>query len=873
MMITFNSKKSIRVTAALSTGPAEFPVFQRPGEIEQTQGVTQQAKQLLTNVGEITRQKTEKQKKESPYGVFDLDAYQEHSSDRPGSVGGSVRVISSDMDGDRATDRDELGRPTARTLRDNLNSLVRSGEYTVMDHPMSALGGLPRVQNWLKAVGKSSLPVYIHKDHKAMIDAAHEPFVKYVQQENLNKNLAAAAASGRVFTSDTIKDVDDPSMRILSDPDGAGKAIRAFYTDQAQPLANPVTGVDYCSGCGSHRDNHDKSTCRNFLPMVVPDGSGGYMDGNEYRSSQSPLRTLPEASNDSLSFAQFGTSEHDAPELFHQRATDQKNSEPRTVITDSTPWFQRIFNIKSRYTSGHLPGKTLSAMKSKLRPCSSCNSTGKMNEARSGAFWAPEMLEGMHAYEPVTDPATGEKTLQKVSGHNTNDWAMRGTSPNICPTCDPRNVSDDDLDAFADHFPTTHGKLTADHVYNMLVENPGMVMAKGKPERPRTEGFIHQRVDQQPANPIISVSSPSTGAGLAYGQPDSSCKTCSGDKNYRKDGKPCGCSVADPSHFSLDNPVAPPGSPDYIADDGSLHLPPKIVSDIISEAYPDGTRSSNIFKLTVQNSERTIPNDQLSSPTAEFFSKEHKDSRDRKRGIARSKGRFGIWSSWVRSDGKAALDDEQQDRVIASMPSGVVMSPADKEEMKRRKVEIKSSPNAKERGASDQLSVAIDFLRRNIDRLPPTAGANPPIPSRAIRVPSSMVHVDPAMIAKGDIDLDGPAFGGAHPFVAPHIARIEKQARSLKRRKLISDDDATFGDHLQKIYGLSSDAARRMQDYGALSVSTPEKNGVSDQLFAQVYDMTNHLVNHYGKDVARSIMSPVADMVGPYLPRGNKLNA
>lgn len=876
-MFIFNSKKNVKLAVSNSSLP-DIP--ERPGNTRQNTSVPEQAGQLLNNVAEITKQRKRNATKERPYAIFVMDGYQHHDDNTPGFVNGSYQVVSSDVDGDGVEDRDELGRPIAKTLRDHLDRAVDRGEYIRDSLPYSLLSSVPRVQKWLSGIKASSLPVYIHKDHHRMVNQlSQKSTIQYIDEERLRKNLAASAAQGQVFTSDKIKDIDNISMRKLHDPDGGTKGLISFFTDQQLPIANQVIGLDHCV-CGSHRDNHGTGACRTFLPMVVPDGNGGYMDGNEYRSRKSPLRVRPPADNDNMSLRRVigDRGPSTIPDY------DQDNQQLRVLITDSVPHFQRIYNIPSKILNSiMLPPEKTAWIKSKLKLCTTCNGKAVLHEARSGTLTNDEMLGGMHTYQPVTNPITGKKTLQPVGSEIIKDWAMRGTEDDVCPDCDPDNFSREELEEYAENYPSTTGKLTADEVRQELVNNPGRTLAPGKGKITKTQGFLNQMVDQRPRNPVYKVDAPSAGAGIAYGAPDPNCTTCGGAHHHREGGKPCDCRIADPSVFDIDNPVAPPGSPDFINKDGSLSIDPTVVMNIMNEAskakqqtlLPKERTDTSAVKLLsnpLMPGERIIPNAEASSPVASFFRKKHKDPE--RPYLNRGRGTFGMWSNWILGNGKPALDDTQQQNVISSMPSGPVITAADKENFKLIRAEIKSGANAKECGASQQLKAVVDFLRTNADSLAPAAGSTPPIPSGAARMPSFMMHVDPVMIADGDVDVDSPAFGGAHHHIAPHIARIEQQMRSLKRNKLLDKDDHQFDQHLQNIYGLASTAANNFDNWG--TANTEQHKTVSEDLLSSVKDMTTHLLNRYGEDGSQRlqmIMPSVVSMVHPYLPDDSKTDS
>ena len=858
----FNSKTNIRTASDQPESP--MPAFVRPVQTAQQQGITSQATQVLTNAGEITEQK---RKDQAPYGVFDLDSYEHHTSDSPGSTRGLIRVITSDMDGDGELDMDEVGRPKTAALRQSLDDKVKSGEYVVMDHPMSELSGLPRVQKFLRAVGKSSLPVYISASHKKMVDANFKPFIRHVREEELYKNLAAATAAGHEFTSDNIRDIDDPAMRILSEPDALDKLVRAHYTDQPQSLNNTKTGIDYCV-CGQHRNNHGNSNCRNFLPRTVLDSSGNYADGNEYRASQSPLRQMPDMQQDILQHALEGVSVIHDKNLFVSNEADSAKHVPTVLISDQTPFNQRILNKLTLTLNKRAQSLVLGAIKSRLVKCTECNGQGKIHEARSGVWDNPTMLEDMHGYEDDIDPATGELTLKKVEGRNKSEWASRGTSPNVCPACDHRNVSEEDIQEYIKNY---NGNITPEQVRTSLKQSPGKKLRIGKPQRNRETAFVMQMVDHQPGNPVYLSDAETAGAGVAYGKPDANCTTCGGSHEHREGGKPCDCRIADPSYFDIDNPVAIPGAQqEPIDENGNIHIPVHMLREIYKS---QGKEAPEVFKEQRANSESILPNEQLLSDKPDFFVTENRSPIDRKKGIQRFKGKFGTWSSWVLSNGKPALNDQQQNSVAGYVPSGLVMSSDQREQMKKIRSQTNSSPNAKECAHSEQLSAVSTFLQNSLDTLAPTAGARPDIPSRAVRMPNRLRYVPSTLLSSPDVDLNQPAFVGYHENVLPHIAGIEDKVNKLKKRNIIDSEDGTFNGILKNIYDMSSKSAQEMNDYGSLNVGTSESPGTSSLLFKNVSQLAQHMTKNYGVDAARDVLSPIADMVAPYIPSSNKINA
>jgi hypothetical protein len=861
----FNSRTLIRI--ASDQGESSLPEFVRPVQTAQQQGATSQAEQLLKNVGEITQQKREQKIKQAPFGVFDLNSYQPHTSTSPGSVGGKIRIITSDMDGDGELDIDEVGRPKAAAYRQSLDDLVNSGKYTVMDHPMSELAGEPRVQRFLKAAGMSSLPVYISAEHKKMVDKTFKPFLRYVHEEELHKNLAAASAAGHEFVSDSIRDIDDPAMRMLIESNPLTSSVQGFYSDKPQTLNTTKTGVDYCV-CGQHRNNHSNTSCRNFLPITVADSSGNYVNGNQYRASQSPLRAMPSMQEDTLQHALEGVYHEDHPDMFVSNEADPAKHIPTVFISDQTPFNQRIINKLTLTLNRKSQSKTLKAIGSQLVNCTACNASGKINQARSGVLDNPSMIVGMHGYEDDIDPDTGELTLKKVSGRNVNEWASRGTAPNVCPVCDHRNVSENDVQEYINNYK---GVITPGEVIETLKQNPGKKLRIGKPSRVRDIGFVRQMVDHQPGNPVYLSSSTMDDAGIAYGKPDPKCNTCGGSNEHRDDGKPCDCRIADPSHMDIDNPVAIPGAQQEPIDkDGNIHVPLELLRGIYKS---QGKEAPDLFKEQRVASEHILPNENLVSSRPDFFVTENNSATDRKVGIQRFKGKHGSWSSWVLSDGKPALNDQQQNSVAACIPSGIVISPDQREQFKKIRSQINSSPNAKECSHSEQLSAISSFLQNSLDSLAPTAGARPDIPSRAIRMPNRLKYVATKFLSSPDVDLDSPAFVGYHEYVLPHIAGIEDKVNKLKKRNIIRPEDEQFNGLLKSIYEASSKSAQGMQDFGSLSVDTADSPGTSSMLFKNAIKLAQHVSSNYGEDTAKLVMQPIAEMVAPYIKSSNKINA
>jgi len=859
----FNSKTLIRV--ASDQVEDSLPEFVRSVQTAQQQGATSQAEQLLKNVGEITQQKREQKLKQAPYGVFDLNSYQPHTSASPGSFGGNIRVITSDMDGDGKLDIDEVGRPKAAAYRQSLDNLVESGKYTIMDHPMSELAGEPRVQKFLRANGMSSLPVYVSSEHKNMLDRMFQPFTRHVNEEELHKNLAAAAAAGHEFTSDSIRDVDDPAMRMLIEPNPLTTAVQSFYSEKPQTLNTTRTGVDYCV-CGQHRNNHSNTSCRNFLPITVADSSGNYVNGNQYRASQSPLRAMPGMQEDTLQHALEGVYREDHPDIFVSNEADPAKHVPMVFISDQTPFNQRINNKLTLTLNRKAQSTTLAAIGSDFVKCTACDATGKIHQARVGVLDNPTMLDGMHGYEDDIDPETGELTLKQTSGKNANEWASRGTSPNICPVCDHRNVSESDVQEFIKNY--RKGNITPEEVVESLRQNPGKKLRVGKPKRTRDVAFVRQMIDHQPGNPVYLAGAVPDDAGVAYGKPDPNCTTCGGSHEHRDDGKPCDCRIADPSHLDVNNPVAIPGTQqEPIDEEGNLHVPLELLRGIYKS---QGKEAPDLFKEYRANSEKILPNEQLSSGKPEFIVTENNNAADRKRGIQRFRGKFGTWSSWVLSNGKPALNDQQQNSVAASIPSGVVMSPDQREQFKKIRAQINSSPNAKECAHSEQLSAISTFLQNSLDNLAPTAGALPDIPSRAIRMPNRLKYVAQKFLSSPDVDIDSPAFIGYHEFVLPHIAGIEDKVNKLKKRNIINPSDEHFNKLLKNIYEGSSQSARDMHNFGSISV---DSGGTSSVLFKNAVGLAQHVAKTYGEDTAKIVMRPIAEMVSPYIQSTNKMNA
>lgn len=858
----FNSKNSDK-TSNIRVASRRV---RRPAQINQEAATLAQAAGTVQQTVEVTKRRRKEKYEEAPYGIFQLTEHEPHTSASPGKINGAIHVVTSDVDGDGILDRDELGQPKASTLRKRLERGVESGEYSVMQYPYLSLSGLPRVQKFMRKHGLRTLPTYVHRSHQDAIGTSHDHTVTQIDRENLTNQLAAAAKAGKVFFPSR-KDINDPLKRMMVEDDGFLTAIAAHFTDQ-KPSTNDIDARQHHCVCGTHRDNHDRATCSTFLPMMVRDESGNLVDGNTYRSERSPLRVPVTADGSSATLARLGATGIDKPE------PDRANAEQRVLVTTQTPWRQRLMNVRVRSRrQKSLPDVSMTAARDpRLVDCKTCSGTTGLYEAAEGMLWSKEMLSGMHTYVPVIDPVTGKKSLEKQTVPAHASWAVRGTPDNVCPDCDHRNITEEELEAIASSVPTGHAPMTADQVYTNLINNPGKVYKLGVQSVPTTRGFVRQEQAVRSGNPIIRVDSPVSG-GIAYGAPKSDCKVCDGNHDYRKDGMPCDCSIGDPSKFSSDNPVLPPGSPDIITPTGDILINPMVLREIIKEHHEKTQKSLfgdvltdpvTIVDHDMAQGERFIPNDQITGKEKNQFATTAE--RDKKYNDVRRKGNFGTGTSIIGSDGKPLLSDDQQKSAESLMSPGIVITEADSKMLREERKRIMSSPNAAERGVSDQARFVINFLSNNIDRLPSAAGTPPPTPVGAKAIPQNMDYVDPTLIAGGDIDVRSPMYSAMNKSIMPHVARIQSKVAGLKKQGLL---DPEIDADLQGIFNIASQAADQWENLGAVSVGTPGSPGYADQLISGIQQLSQNHINRRGAGKAsqlNTILPEIKEMIHPYLP-------
>jgi hypothetical protein len=861
-MIIFNSKRAMKKLAARS----KPRVTVSPARLDQFRAATESAGVTLSNSEIATKERKKRKKRSGAYGIYMPD-------DTQGPAGGIIEAISGDLD-----DVDQLGNSKVPTLRDHLNKLVDSGEYSMMPYPYLALTGIPRLQRWMSAAKERTMDVYVHKSHSTSAGISSvSPTETYMDSVNLLNQLSAASKAGTTVPA-KLKDIDDPFMRMLSDENGLRASMPALLSDGKRKMSDMNVLAEHCV-CGTHKKNHGTGACKTFLPMVVPDGEGGFMDGNEFRSQNSPFRVDLSADGKSATRARYGNIPGQASKSY-----DKKNNMLVTLLTDSATWFRRISNRQlGRLGTGLMPKDSDTMTKKKdpsLKPCTSCHSTTQIYEGGEGLMYNPSMLEGMHRWVPSIDPVTGKKTLKRVSGDTANDYAVKGTPPNVCPDCDWRNWSDEELEEIARTVNKDTTPLTADQMRAQMRMFPGHVPTPGKPSEIKTHGNIRQEVANRNGAPVVQLNVPYEGSGIARGMPQRSCTECAGDFHYQKDGKPCDCTIADASSMSLLEPVALPGMPEAITPEGDILIPPQILITLMNNDRK--SKNENLFggKNVIENQVKVIehelgaeevilPNSEVNSPKAPFVGKPSTYFSKKYGRVSRLRGKFGTFSSWVKSDGKPALPDDYQQNVRVALTGTPVLSSDSKSALREVRKNILASPNAGELAPTALLRAAIQHINENLDTMAPQSGETPPIPDGAIAIPQNMLFVNPKHITSGVISVDDPKWKDIHKNIMPHVATITTKLAGLQKRGILDQEISADIDNIIK---LASNAAKVHEETGAVHITEPGGPGISQQIYSSIAAMADsHKKRGGGMYDLQTIMPEIKEMIWPYVEKPEEI--
>lgn len=871
-MFTFNSRKSrTRVSSVIksaSDGFATNPAFE-----EDLAAASQQAKQIVENATQVTQQRSDIKHRPSIVGFYVLDDHVPHTDEYPGLAKGHIHLVPSDADGDGVEDRDEIGRQELKTYIRVMEGKVASGEYTKEHWPMAKFSDKPRVTRWMRKSGMTHIPIYLSKDIASRINQNRASFTLYTNYKEMRSALTKAAEAGYVFPSAT-SDINNPNMRILTRQNGLQEAINGFYTNETPTLDSDL-GAEYCAGCGNKRDKHrDGSANHEFIPGVIPGTGGSFIDGNTERSRLSPLRQFPEPTDISaLSYRQKTGRDYSTDWQY-----DQDNSVGMVNISDQPQFHERYYNHKTLTLLGGEQTIGVEARPAHMnKKCGTCRGSAKINSAREGVAINDQAVPGFVTAKMVTDPVTGELTLEANHNSDEADWAIRGTQDNVCPDCDPRRFKPSELAEMGG------GTLSAEQVFKMMEEKPGYLFTPAKPAGVNPENrMAYQTVQHIPGNPVTVHTVEPTNA-VARQMPDQSCSNCHGSTAHQQDGKPCDCTVANPSNsIDLDNPVPIPGMPLSLTEDGNMRVPVPLMEKIINESHAkvhrqvfgEGSdpRTTEKFKITrigrvtgipdVEN-EKIITDDEYRKGS--FLLRPFRDTAGKKRGITRLRGRLGVFSHFVNGDGSRALSEDEQQRTSSILTNGVFFSQSDKAQHAAKYKEIMSGPNAKELGPAQMLKYTTDWLRENITRMSPSAGADkPPITRGTIPLQENLRQVHAAELAQAS---NMERFAGIHEDVMPNVAHINRKINQLKSQGVLRSDDHELTNYLRNIYGATSDIVNDL--YSSAGGGLLDEK--SDRLNHSVAQLAGHIAQNYGKSSLNAVMPDVLNMTFPYLPQSSRL--
>ena len=843
-----------------------------------------------------------------PFAVFMGSIGENGTAHKP--VSGKFHVVVSDYDGDGKEDLDESGKPVARSWHHDLITRSASSTPDVSPHhpncdetgcdpecrskplpgfatkkpgtgqkydfiqikiPTSSFPNEPRIR---RMIGKKSnsqwIFGYVPREIWDQVDSNSRLVSRSVNQRKLVKSLLAASAKGSDITTEASSS-EKPIPLAAVHKDGWMRAKEYFFKDK-HPLARAITpeqGEGLCV-CDSPEEDHitekqasklDDPTGKRlhpFLPQYVRQGvTGRLVDAVKLRSRKSPTRQgyLPteKASGD------IGFGSNLASSQLRAAGDDEATAHDSMFmvrVSTSPEFLRHIHNVEKTNPRTNMPlsrYKNRLPKKSRPIPCRDCMQSGRdLPFNRENTSWCQDCADPDNkVFKEVIDANTGEPRLAE----DTDAGSGRCKNHREDPQSKEWTRS-----TFFNVLPFNKCKSCGGWGYKWSKK-------RENEERPlRTEWPITQYVNDRIGNLIVAAKRKPTDLFGWSAQANPSCHECHGDNDYQHKDAPCKtCSIADLSASTLDNPVSPTGVKYVFKDHWEIPLVHmhQIVRDVYNQlqqqAFPgrddidlNPHSITSDSDLTQRSTTKKI---RLGDKIHELVKKKYPGYllKSGERVPARTEwhGVGGDFIQAINKLGEPALTDEDLNEVVGRITPGFSDSPSNLKKLNRAAALIRKSPNAKYRGASQELQLVIDHARSSLlDMAENSLVRTPTVSPGAVEMPENAKALSKEQL--NYVNIEEPGFVGLHRSVVPHVADINKA-----KFQMLDPNDNELDTKLQGLYSVASDAIKQRESTKSVS---PE---VRTDVAQRHQDVLDHIASNYSSDAAGVVANSLNKLVWP----------
>ena len=767
---------------------------------------------------------------------------------RPADIGpgktveGNYDIWHNDMDADGVEDKDKANNSMAKKMHDHLFTQSSdtytprtTAKYIRTKMSLSSFPAESRIHRFMKNLKTGEAQDFIY---------AYTPTEVYKQIIDNNRGIlrdittqdrVAAVATARTQNnlSTNITDIEDPVSLVLTHQNPFKALYEGLmYEDAAPGISTEPEHMQGLCDCGDKKENHTNKN-HPFLPRTIS-VNGRLVDGRNHRSINSPTRigTFSRIVNGVKSRWSKGQPD----DLQPQRITAHEHLEKQgievspedaqmVVRIGAGPEVVRSMYHMSMSARGRKPQSgVLPAIPSKIKPCPTCESTGKQNRnQRDGMHWDQDSIDpDITKLEVTINAETGKLMLipdtkppGALNGESNRTEAIFTTTPNNhCEDCD----------------------------------GAGEVEQEGKPKRIKFQFSIRPVVLDKIGNIITAAKMKSNDSIGWLPNANVSCATCGGDHDYRDNDMPCrSCRIGNLTSDDTDNPVAPTGSR-YINENGII-IPLNHLVRIVKEVYGSDANPHRI----VNDSDGSLGKRILPGDTNHTF----KTKKDKRTGKITVTGQIGHWYQVINRAGRPVFKDEDSARAwIGRFTPGITIPQSHIDELNRMAAEIRKGPNAKQTSGSEELQLVCKYLKENLSSLPEQSFT-------AMRKPAVTVETDiPDSIKPDDLHylgLEQPDRANTHKSIWPGIVEINK-----KGSELLDGDDSEIKNRINVFINAASQAAESKENFSDIPVD------IFKHLNTSYQSIVDHLQERYPETTRSSLQDSFSKMIFPFIKKQSK---